>query len=71
MADSDTTTIRLDNDVRVNGRLFKAGQKVVVPKDQADDISRMDFEHNQYKDGLNKKREFIQDAGTMAVGSGQ
>lgn len=72
MADSETTTIRLDNDITVNNQTFKAGAKVEVPKNQADDLSRMDHEYNVYKDNLNKKQTFQTKVGsTIVVGSQQ
>jgi hypothetical protein len=70
MADSETTKINLQNDITVNGRTFKAGTNVEVPKSQADDVARMDYEHNQYKNTLHTKRTFEVDAGTIAVGGG-
>lgn len=65
---NDETTINLQNDITVNGKVFHAGQKVAVPKDQADDIARMDYEHQQYKDNLHVKHTYETNAGTIAVG---
>lgn len=67
-ATNDETTINLQNDITVNGKVFKAGQKVPVPKDQADDIARMDYEHQKYKDNLHVKNVYESNAGTIAVG---
>lgn len=67
---NETTTVNLTNDIRVNTRLYKAGHNVIVPKDQADDIMRMDHEHNKYKSQLLTKQTYETNAGTMAVGSG-
>ena len=67
---STNTTINLHNDVTVNGKKFSAGQKVEVPKAQADDIARIDYEHEQYKSTLNRKREFTVNSGTIAMGGG-
>jgi hypothetical protein len=71
MADtSDTTKINLTNDITVNGRTYKAGSSVEVPKAQADDIARMDYDHNNYIKGLNQKHTYTVDAGSIAVGGG-
>lgn len=70
MAESDTTKLNLHNDVTVNGVRFKAGQNVEVPKKMADDIARIDYEHEQLKAGYMQKRVYEKDAGTMAVGGG-
>lgn len=59
MAESDTTRINLMNDVTVNGREFKAGHNVEVPKVQADDISRIDYDNQQYQNNLVKSRKFV------------
>ena len=67
---SNETTMNLHNDITVNGKTFKAGQNVAVPKEQADDIARMDFEHQKYKDTLHVKRTFESNAGTISVGGG-
>ncbi|HEX4774760.1 MAG TPA: hypothetical protein VH234_04555 [Candidatus Saccharimonadales bacterium] len=69
MADSETTTIRLDNDIRHNSVLYPAGSKVTVPKASADDISRMDHDFNVYKDNLHKRQDVKVDAGEINVGS--
>lgn len=70
LGSTETTTIALLNNVTINGRTFKKGPRVEVPKRQAEDILRMDHDHNQYLLGLNKKHTYEVDAGTMAVGSG-
>lgn len=71
MADTnETTTINLTNDITVNGRTYKAGERVVVPKASADDLARMDHEHNKYKDSLMKKRVFETNSGSIAAGGG-
>lgn len=70
MADNETTTVNLTNDITVNGVTYKAGQKVEVPKSSADDIARMDHEHQQYKDTLMKKQTYEVNAGTIAAGGG-
>lgn len=67
---AETTTMNLSNDIVVNGVRFKAGHNVIVPKKQADDVSRMDYEHQKYKDGLMKKHTYEIDAGTIAAGGG-
>lgn len=71
MADNETTKLNLSHDITVNGRTYPAGQNVEVPKNQADDISRMDHEHNQYLNTLHVKRTREVNAGTMAVGGGE
>lgn len=71
MAEASTSqTINLHNDIRLNGVVYRAGQKVEVPKDSADDIARIDFEHQQYKDTLHRKREVTTNSGTIAMGGG-
>jgi hypothetical protein len=71
MADnSETTKMNLINDITVNGITYRSGHNVEVPKKQADDLARMDHEHNQYKASLLTKHTYEVDAGTMAVGSG-
>lgn len=67
---SEETTINLSNDITVNGVRYKAGQGVRVPKNQAEDISRMDHEHNQYLRDLNRKHTYQVDGGTIAAGGG-
>lgn len=66
----ETTTINLQNDVMVNGKKYEAGQRVVVPKSQAEDISRIDYDHVKYQKGLNVKHTYEVDAGSFGVGSG-
>lgn len=66
----ETTTMNLHNDVQVNGVRYRAGQGVKVPKSQADDISRIDYDHQKYKENLMKKNTYEVDSGTMAVGGG-
>jgi len=67
---TDTTTINLQNDITVNGKTFPAGEKISVPKGQADDISRMDYEHEKLKKSYHEKHVNIHNSGTFAVGSG-
>jgi hypothetical protein len=68
---STTQTITLHNDITVNGVTHRAGRSVNVPKAQAEDIGRMDYEHEQYKNTLHTKTEYrpvrLQ---TIAVGGG-
>ena len=69
MADSnETTTMNLINDITVNGKKYKAGERVIVPKAQADDLARMDHEHNKYLAGLHVKHKYEVNAGTIAAG---
>ena len=72
MADSnETTTMNLINDITVNGTRYKAGERIIVPKAQADDIARMDHEHNKYLATLHVRRKFEVDAGTIGAGGGE
>jgi hypothetical protein len=64
-----THKINLHNDITVNGVTYKAGQGVEVPRKQAEDIQRIDYEHQEYKANLNVKRTFEENAGSFAVGS--
>lgn len=68
--ESETTTINLHNDITINGTRYSKGQSVRVPKAQADDIARMDYEHEQYKANLHKKNTYEVNGGTMSVGGG-
>lgn len=70
MADSDTTKLNLQNDITVNGVQYKAGQNVEVPKAQADDIARIDYDNTKLQQSYNKKQVYEQNAGSFAVGSG-
>ena len=62
--------MNIQNDVTINGRTFKAGQNVEVPKTQADDIARIDYEHQKYKNNLHVKNVYEVNGGTMSVGGG-
>lgn len=64
----ETTTMNLHNDVTVNGVTYRAGQGVEVPAAQADDIARLDYDHQQYKDNLHKKNVYEVNSGTIAMG---
>ena len=66
--ESQTTTVNLHNDITVNGVKYRAGQGVKVPKDQADDIARIDYNHQQYKENLHRKRVYEENLGNSAVG---
>jgi hypothetical protein len=60
----DTTTMNLSNAIRVNGVLYPKGMKVEVPKAQADDIARMDYEANEQKANLVRQpQQFMGPAG--------
>lgn len=65
-----TTKINLHNPITVNGVTYPSGQGVEVPKRQAEDLSRMDYEHEQYKANLHTKRTFEEKGPTIAVGGG-
>lgn len=67
---SETVKVNLQSDVQVNGVTYKKGQGVEVPRAQAEDISRIDYDHTQYKGKLNTKQTYETNAGTMAVGGG-
>lgn len=67
---TETTKINLHNPITVNGITYPAGQNVEVPKRQADDLSRMDYEHEQYKSNLHVKRTFEEKGPTIGVGGG-
>lgn len=60
----------LENAVRINGREFPAGSKVIVPKDQADDIKRIDEEHEKLKKSYHQKQVNIVAGPTISVGNG-
>lgn len=71
MATQETTTIaHLQNDVTINAIKYRAGKNVIVPKESADDILRMDADYQQYERDLMKKRTSNVDAGTFSVGNG-
>lgn len=56
MADTnETTTMNLHSPIRVNGILYPRGTGVKVPKAQADDIARMDYEATQAQMNLVKQ----------------
>lgn len=60
MSEQDTTNMRLDNEITVNGVTYPSGSNVKVPKNQADDLARMDHDFNEYEKGLTKKRTYNQ-----------
>lgn len=70
MAESETIKVDLQHDIQVNGQRFKAGRNVEVPKAQADDIKRMDYEHSKYLGSLNQRHKYIVDSGSIAAGGG-
>jgi hypothetical protein len=43
----DTIGVNLQSNIKVNGVLYPRGMNVKVPKKQADDIARMDYEATQ------------------------
>jgi hypothetical protein len=63
----DTTTINLSNDVTINGTKYRAGRGVTVPKAQADNISEIDYTHQQYQNNLVKQRNFVAPVGTNII----
>jgi hypothetical protein len=65
---SESVGVNLINDIEVNGVKYRKGQNVQVPRSQADDIQRIDYDHQQYKDNLLKKNVYEVNSGTMAVG---
>jgi hypothetical protein len=71
MATQETTTIpELSNDVTINGIKYHAGKNVIVPKESADDIIRIDKDFQQYERNLLVKRTSNVDSGTFSVGNG-
>jgi hypothetical protein len=60
MATEETTTMNLQNNIKVNGVTYTRGMKVTVPKAQADDIARIDYEAVQAQMNLVKQpREYV------------
>jgi uncharacterized protein (DUF1684 family) len=57
--ESTTTKLNLMNDVTVNGKSYQAGQNVEVPKAQADDIARIDYDNQKYQNNLVKSQKFV------------
>lgn len=55
MAESASEKMILNNEVTVNGEVFPAGVSIDVPKEQADDIRRIDYASSQEK--LNRVRD--------------
>jgi hypothetical protein len=70
MADNETTKMNITNPITINGVKFPAGTNVTVPKNQADDIARMDYDHNKYLQTLHVKRKFEVNAGSIGAGGG-
>lgn len=67
----ETTTIpELSVDVTINGNKYKAGKNVIVPKESADDILRIEKDFHQYERDLLVKRTSNVDGGTFSVGNG-
>lgn len=64
----EMTTIDLRNDVQHNTVKYKAGRDVKVPTASAEDIKRIDYEHDQYKETLHKRSVYEVNGGTMQVG---
>ena len=60
----ETTTMPLHNQIKVNGVTYQPGQQVKVPKAQADDLARIDFEATEQKNNLVRQpKEFTAPAG--------
>lgn len=60
----DTTTMRLGNKVTVNGVTYHPGLKVTVPKAQAEDLERIDWEAQESKNNLVRQpKEYMAQAG--------
>ncbi len=60
MADNDTTKMNLQNDITVNGVKYHRGMNVEVPKAQADDMARIDYEAQQKRMELVRQpKEYI------------
>lgn len=60
----ETTTMNLHNSVRINGVIYPKGTGVKVPRGQADDIARIDYEASEQQNNLVKQRSYIAPAGT-------
>ena len=60
----------LDHDISINCERYSAG-KQSVPTEVADDLRRMNSEHNGYLNTLHEKRTFEHNSGTMSVGGGE
>jgi hypothetical protein len=72
MATQETTTIpELTTDVTINGIKYQAGKNVIVPKESADDIIRINKDFQQYERDLMVKRTSNVDAGSFAVGGSE
>jgi hypothetical protein len=64
----DTTTINLSNQIKVNGITYPKGMRVEVPKAQADDIARIDYDANVQKELLVRQpKEYMAQAGIDPV----
>jgi hypothetical protein len=72
--ESTDTTMNLSNEVTITNETgvhrFPKGQNVKVPKEMAEDVARIDYEHQQYKDNLHTKHVYEVNSGTMSVGGG-
>jgi hypothetical protein len=64
---NEETTMNLQNSVRVNGILYPRGMGVKIPKEQADDIARIDYEATEQKNNLVKQRQYVAQAGQDPV----
>jgi hypothetical protein len=67
---SETTSINLQHRVTINGKSYGPGTGITVPRNQADDLLRMDYEHQQYRNNLQTKQTYEVNAGSIAVGGG-
>ncbi len=50
--DTETTKLNLQNDIRIEGKLYKRGMNVTVPKNQADNIAEIDYTAQQSRMNL-------------------
>jgi len=70
-----TVKIDLRNPIRIsnvkNTWEFPAGRGIEVPADMAEDVKRIDDDHQDYKANLLIKRTSTVDAGTFAVGGSE
>ena len=57
----------LEHDIEINGTKYTKGRQD-VPTEVADDLRRMNSEHNAYLNGLHRKRVYEHNSGTMSVG---
>ncbi len=61
---TETTKMNLQTDITVNGVKYRRGMNVAVPKKQADDIARIDYDAQKAKNDLVRQpKEYISQMG--------